>query len=563
MTRLANAMVNLFPVFVLGAALCALAQPAAFDWFDKAAITPALAVTMLGMGLTLTFNDFREVLATPGRIFAGFALQYTIMPLMAFAVSRLMGLPLAFTIGLCIVGSCPGGTASNVVTYLARADVTLSVAMTTASTLGAVVATPMLTQLLLGTLVPVDAKALLVSTLQVVLLPVLVGAAINTFFHKQVEVLAPFSALSAVVLIALICGSVVAQNAAAVVQAGPKLLAAIFLLHAGGFFFGYALSRAVGIPERAARTNSIEVGMQNSALGAVLASVHFPAHPLAAVPCAISACMHSVMGSLLAAVWRGQPTGEFASQDVEVEDPLAELAGAAAAVETAVEAAVGTAASTVAGTVAAAGATVLSAAARSGDTVPEFSAETTQGKMDSFHQFCGGKWTMLLSHPSDFTPVCTSELGSAAKLQGEFKKRGVQLVALSCNDLESHKQWVKDIEGSLGEGKKIEYPIIADADRSIAKKWGMMDPDEKDSEGKAFAARTVFIVGPEKDLKLALLYPSSTGRNFSEGEEVMISPKVSNEEADKITPVPDDSSPASAGGSETCGAKQAETCGAK
>ncbi|KAI7837575.1 hypothetical protein COHA_008588 [Chlorella ohadii] len=357
-------MVSLFPIFVLGAALWALAQPTAFDWFDKTAITPALAVTMLGMGLTLTFDDFREVLATPGRIFAGFALQYTIMPLMAFAVSRLMGLPLAFTIGLCIVGSCPGGTASNVVTYLARADVTLSVAMTTASTLGAVVATPMLTQLLLGTLVPVDAKALLVSTLQVVLLPVLVGAAINTFFHKQVEVLAPFSALSAVVLIALICGSVVAQNAAAVVQAGPKLLAAIFLLHAGGFFLGYALSRAVGIPERAARTNSIEVGMQNSALGAVLASVHFPAHPLAAVPCAISACMHSVMGSLLAAVWRGRPTGELGTQDGEVGEPPAELAGAAAAVESAVEAAVGSAASTVAGTVAAAGANVLTAATR-------------------------------------------------------------------------------------------------------------------------------------------------------------------------------------------------------
>ncbi|PSC74970.1 putative sodium metabolite cotransporter chloroplastic [Micractinium conductrix] len=309
-SALANALTNLFPVFVLGAAVTALAAPTSFDWFDRQLITPALAVTMLGMGLTLTFDDFKRVLTTPGRILAGFALQYTVMPLMAFAVSRLAGLPLPFAIGLCIVGSCPGGTASNVVTYLARADVTLSVAMTTASTLGAVVATPLLTQLLLGTLVPVDAAALLISTLQVVLAPVVVGAAINSAFPEQVATLGPLSALSAVLLIALICGSVMAQNAAAVLQAGPQLLAAVFALHAGGFFFGYALSKVLGLPERAARTNSIEVGMQNSALGAVLATAHFPAHPLAAVPCAISACMHSIMGSLLAAMWRGQPTGE-------------------------------------------------------------------------------------------------------------------------------------------------------------------------------------------------------------------------------------------------------------
>ncbi|KAL4428699.1 hypothetical protein ABPG77_009805 [Micractinium sp. CCAP 211/92] len=309
LASLANALTNFFPMFVLGAAALGLAQPVAYDFFSPAAITPSLAITMLGMGLTLTFEDFKRVLTTPGRIFAGFALQYTIMPAAAYAVSRLAGLPLAFTIGLCIVGSCPGGTASNVVTYLAKADVTLSVAMTTASTLGAVVFTPLLTQALLGTLVPVDAMALLVSTLQVVLLPVVLGAAINSAFPKQVAALAPLSALSAVVLIALICGRVMAENAAAVLQAGPQLLTSVFALHACGFFFGYALSRALGIPERAARTNSIEVGMQNSALGAVLATAHFPAHPLAAVPCAISACMHSVMGSMLAAFWRRQPAG--------------------------------------------------------------------------------------------------------------------------------------------------------------------------------------------------------------------------------------------------------------
>jgi bile acid:Na+ symporter, BASS family len=280
-------------------------------------MSPALGVTMLGMGLTLTFDDIRRVLAAPRRIFAGFVLQYTIMPALAFGLSRLAALPLDFAVGLCIVGSCPGGTASNVVTYLAGADVPLSVAMTTASTLGAVVATPLLTKLLLGTLVPVDAMALLMSTLQVVLLPVLLGAALNQSFPRQVERLAPLSALSAVLLVATICGSVISQNASAVMGVGPRLLGAIVALHAGGFALGYVLSKALGLPERAARTNSIEVGMQNSALGALLAATHFPVNALAPVPCAISACTHSVLGSLLAAFWRSKPVVDEASVAID------------------------------------------------------------------------------------------------------------------------------------------------------------------------------------------------------------------------------------------------------
>ena len=192
-----------------------------------------------------------------------------------------------YVIGLSLVACCPGGTASNVVTYLARADMPLSVAMTAASTLGAVVMTPLLSSLLIGQLVPVDALALLVSTVQVVLLPVVLGYFLNRTFPKAVAAVTPLSALSAVVLIAVICGSVVAQNAAAISSAGPQLLVAVAALHAGGFLLGYGASRASGAPETVSRTNSIEVGMQNSALGAMLAMTHFPAHPLAAVPCAI------------------------------------------------------------------------------------------------------------------------------------------------------------------------------------------------------------------------------------------------------------------------------------
>lgn len=306
--RVASTATSAFPVFVLGAAFLGLYNPSAFTWFRPGFMAPALGITMLGMGLTLTFADFRRVLASPRRIFLGFMLQYTIMPFMAYMVSRYFGIPVDFAVGLCLVGSCPGGTASNVVTYLARADVPLSVAMTTASTLAAVVATPLLTKILLGTIVPVDAVGLLSSTVQVVLLPVMLGAALNQAFPKQVESLAPLAALSAVLLIAFICGSVIAQNAAAVLSAGPQLLGAVVTLHAGGFLLGYTLAKALGLPERASRTTSIEVGMQNSALGALLATQHFVGNPLAAVPCAISACTHSVLGSLLASYWRGIPT---------------------------------------------------------------------------------------------------------------------------------------------------------------------------------------------------------------------------------------------------------------
>ena len=154
------------------------------------------------------------------------------------------------------------------------------------------------------------------------LLPVLAGAALNQAFPRQVARLSPLAALAAVLLIAVICGSVIAQNAAAALAAGPRLLGAISALHAGGFALGYAFSRALGLPESAARTTSIEVGMQNSALGALLASAHFPAAPLAAVPCALSACTHSVMGSLLAAGWQPAPAeAETSGSGVPATEP--------------------------------------------------------------------------------------------------------------------------------------------------------------------------------------------------------------------------------------------------
>ena len=302
--RLANA----FPFWVAAACGLALVEPRLFGWFNDRLIVTGLGLIMLGMGMTLTLADFARVASRPAAVVAGFVAQFMIMPLAGWGVARALDLPTPFAVGLILVGCCPGGTASNVVTYIARADVALSVTMTTCSTLAAVVLTPLLTQVLAGALVEVDTLGLLVSTLQVVVLPVAAGVALNRLAPAAVKLVLPAAPLASVVVIALVCGSVIGQNAAAVRESGPRLLVAIVLMHALGFALGYGFARAFGFPVVAARTISIETGMQNSGLGVVLARKHFAAEPLTAVPGAISALVHSVLGSLLAARWRLRPS---------------------------------------------------------------------------------------------------------------------------------------------------------------------------------------------------------------------------------------------------------------
>jgi BASS family bile acid:Na+ symporter len=268
-------------------------------------ITAALAVTMLGMGLTMEAADMVEAVQSPRQVAVGVALQFTVMPLLAFAISRLLPLPTPLAVGLILVGCCPGGTASNLVTYIAKANVALSVVLTAASTLLASVATPALCAALAGTLVPVPAAKLMASTAQVVLAPVALGLVLKRVAPKAVAAVAPLCPPVAVATVTLICASVIGGSAEAVRSAGPLLLLAVVLLHAGGFLFGYLGAAAAGYNEQTRRTVSIEVGMQNSALGCVLALAHF-ADPTTAVPAAISATAHSVIGSALAGAWRAQ-----------------------------------------------------------------------------------------------------------------------------------------------------------------------------------------------------------------------------------------------------------------
>lgn len=149
-----------------------------------------------------------------------------------------------------------------------------------------------------------------------------------------------------------------------------------------------------------------------------------------------------------------------------------------------------------------------------GDVFPDFEADTSSGKV-KFHDWLGGSWAILFSHPADYTPVCTTELGKAAQMEGEFAKRGVKMIALSCDSVESHNGWIEDIKSYTG-GKDFPYPIIADPKRELAVKFGMLDPDEKDNQGLPLTCRAVFVIGPDKKLKLSILYPATTGRNFDE-----------------------------------------------
>jgi bile acid:Na+ symporter, BASS family len=318
LSRFLTWLTNAFPLWVLTGGCLALVQPSWFTWFSGPWIVWGLAVIMLGMGLTLTPADFRGVVQRPGAVGLGFVCQYTIMPLLGWSIGRLYGLETAFAVGLILVSCCPGGTASNVVAYLARADVCLSVVMTMCSTLAAVVMTPLLTSWLAGTLVEVDPWRLLRDTFQVVLAPVVLGAVINRLAPRVVQRTQTVLPLVSVIVIALICSSIIGQSAAAVKAAAGPLLGAVATLHVGGFAIGHLVARLLLRDRRTSRTVSIEVGMQNSGLGVVLARRNF-ADPLTAVPCAISSVFHSVIGSVLAGWWRWRSSRRTAVEAASVD----------------------------------------------------------------------------------------------------------------------------------------------------------------------------------------------------------------------------------------------------
>jgi len=305
---LVAAFVRLFPLWVTLGGVVALIYPPGFVWFlDFGLITPGLQIIMLGMGLTLELSDFSRVLRAPAPILWGVVLQYSLMPLLGWAVGYMFRLPTPFAVGLVLVCCCPGGTASNVIAYLAKADVALSVSMTAFSTMLAAAFTPLLTAWIVGSRVDVDGWGLFLSTAKVVLLPIAVGLFMRRYLPTLTKTLLPAAPAAAVLMIVLIVAAILGARKDAVLESGLQLLGAVLTTHGLGFLFGYLLGGLSGGFGRVARTISIEVGMQNSGLGAVLAQAHF-ANPLTAIPSAISAITHCILGSALAAVWSRRPT---------------------------------------------------------------------------------------------------------------------------------------------------------------------------------------------------------------------------------------------------------------
>ncbi|HHQ41612.1 MAG TPA: bile acid:sodium symporter family protein [Chromatiales bacterium] len=291
---------TLFPLWALAACAAAWLWPAPFAAL-KPAIVPLLGVVMFGMGATLTAASFAEALRRPGTVALGVALQYLVMPAAGWAAATLAGLPPALAAGLILVGSCPGGTASNVICYLARGDVALSITLTAVSTLLAAWATPLLTWLWAGARVEVPVAAMMRDAAAIVLVPVALGMLANTLWHRRLARVRRAMPLVSVVAIALIIAIIVALTRERLAAVGPALAAAVALHNALGLALGYAAARMLGLERRLARTLAIEVGMQNSGLGVALAAKHFGA--LAALPGALFSVWHNLTGSALAAWW--------------------------------------------------------------------------------------------------------------------------------------------------------------------------------------------------------------------------------------------------------------------
>ena len=304
MKKLCHYISEYMGVLVLAVALLALAFPSVFQQVRPTVINYLLGVVMFGMGLTLNLQDFKIVFSRPKDVVIGCLAQFTIMPLLAWTLARAFQLDEALALGVVLVGCCPGGTASNVITYLAKGDLALSVGMTGVSTLLAPFLTPLLTWALAGKSVDVNVASMFLSILWVVILPIVVGLLVKwmwpKFTEKTIDYLPAFSSIA----IALIVAIIISANATKLL-AGGLLIVIVGMLHnICGLSLGYAIGRLLRLSGSKKRAISIEVGMQNSGLASSLATIHFAAYPLATIPGAIFSVWHNISGAAVAYLYR-------------------------------------------------------------------------------------------------------------------------------------------------------------------------------------------------------------------------------------------------------------------
>lgn len=304
MKKICRYISDYMALLILAAALLALAFPATLGHIRPTVINYLLGVVMFGMGLTLNLNDFRIVFSRPKDVIIGCLAQFTVMPLLAWTLTRIFSLDEALALGVVLVGCCPGGTASNVITYLTKGDLALSVGMTGVSTLLAPFLTPLLTWALAGKNVDVNIANMFLSILWVVILPIVVGLLVKwlwpRFTERVVDYLPAFSSLA----IAFIVAIVIAANAEKLLVGGLMIIVVVILHNVCGLSLGYLIGRLLRLSEPKKSAISIEVGMQNSGLATSLATLHFAAYPLATIPGAIFSVWHNLSGATVAWLYR-------------------------------------------------------------------------------------------------------------------------------------------------------------------------------------------------------------------------------------------------------------------
>ena len=303
MKRFCKFVSDYMGVLVLLSALAALLFPGTIGHLKPRLINPLLGVIMFGMGLTLKAEDFKVVFSRPKDVLVGCLAQFTVMPLLAFALTKIFRLEPALAIGVILVGCCPGGTASNVITYLAKGDLALSVGMTAVSTLLAPVLTPLLVWLLAGETVDVDVVGMLLSILWVVILPIALGLLVKRFWPRTTEQASAYLPALSTLAICVIVLIVIAANAHKLLDGGLVILLVVVLHNVCGLGAGYLIGTLLRLTPAKRRAISVEVGMQNSGLASSLATLHFAAYPLATIPGALFSVWHNISGAIVAKLY--------------------------------------------------------------------------------------------------------------------------------------------------------------------------------------------------------------------------------------------------------------------
>lgn len=308
-------------LIVIVVAALALFKPATCNWIKTSSVNYLLGIVMFGMGLTLKPQDFKVVFSRPKEIIIGFLSQFILMPLIAFVLIKTFRLPPELAVGVMLVGTCPGGTSSNVMTYMSKGDVALSVGMTIVSTIFAPILTPLLTKFYIGQVVDVKVMAMFLSIVKVVLIPIVLGLIINHFFGKITEALVKVLPAVSTLAIVAIVAAVVSASSAKLLNALNTSLMIVFvvMLHnLLGYATGYGVGKLLRLKQTKCRALSIEVGMQNSGLATGLAAAHFAQYPLATIPGAIFSTWHNISGALYAAFLAAHtPSDEADAQSAE------------------------------------------------------------------------------------------------------------------------------------------------------------------------------------------------------------------------------------------------------